>query len=95
MGGGPSNVENDDNHQVIIIIPGCDNLKPKKTRCYWSNYIKDCIKKELADCIGAENLKNLTPARANEFLEKHNLGDRTYVMLKNVIYNITRPPRTR
>ena len=95
MGGGPSNVENDDDHQVIIIIPVYDNSKPKKTRFHWSNYIKDCIKKELADCIGPENLKYLTPARANEFLEKHNLGDRTYGMLKNIIYNMTRPPRTK
>ena len=95
MGGGPSNVENDDDHQVIIIILGCNHLKPKTTRRYWSNYIKDCIKKELADCIGPENLKNLTPARANEFLEKHNLGDRTYFMLKNIIYNMTRPTRIR
>ena len=45
MGGGPSNVENDDDHQVIIIIPGCDHLKPKKTHCYWSNYIKDLLRK--------------------------------------------------
>ena len=97
MGGGPSNVENDDNHQVIIIGLGCDNLMPKKkhVKKHWSNYIKECIKKELADCIGPENLKNLTPARANEFLEKHNLGDRTYFMLKNIIYNMTRPTRIR
>ena len=113
MGGGPSNVENDDDHHDDNRDnqnPVCDNSKkaapsrvaavskpskPKKKRFHWSNYIKDCIKKELADCIGPENLKNLTPARANEFLEKHNLGDRTYGMLKNVIYNITRPPRAR
>ena len=69
--------------------------KPKKKRFVWSDHIKDCIKKELGDCIGPENLKNLTPARANEFLEKHNLRDRTHMMLKNVIYNFTRPPRTR
>ena len=67
----------------------------KKIRNVWSNHIKDCIGEELSDCIGPENLKNLTPARANEFLEKHNLGDRTPLMLKNVIYNMTRPTRIR
>ena len=69
--------------------------KPTKKRFVWSDHIKDCIKEELSDCIGPENLKNLNPARANQFLERHNLGDRTYLMLKNVIYNFTRPPRTR
>ena len=67
----------------------------KKIRNVWSNHIKDCMREELGDCIGPENLKKLTPARADEFLKKHNLGDRTYLMLKNVIYNFTRPPRTR
>ena len=67
----------------------------KKIRNVWSNHIKDCIREELSDCIGPENLKNLNPARANQFLERHNLRDRTYLMLKNVIYNFTRPPRTR
>ena len=42
----------------------------KKTRNVWSKHIKDCIKKELGDCIGHENIKNLTPARADEFLKK-------------------------
>ena len=67
--------------------------KPKKKRFVWSDHIKDCIKEELSDCIGPENLKNLTPARADEFLKENNLGDRGYLNLKNVIYNLTRPPR--
>ena len=107
MGGGPSNVENDDDHhddnrsnQNYIrnnsrVAPVSNPSKPKKKRFVWSTYIKDCIKKELADCIGHENVKNLTPARAKEFLEKYNLRDRTYLMLKNIIYNFNRPPRTK
>ena len=120
MGGGPSNVENDDDHHddnrdnktpvwniskktvpsmvaafskpvEQIHVPSTSTSK--KIRNVWSKHIKDCIKKELGDCIGHENIKNLTPARADEFLKKHNLGDRTYLNLKNVIYNLTRPPR--
>ena len=113
MGGGPSNVENDDDHHDDNRDnqnPVCDNSKkaapsrvaavskpskPNKKRFVWSAHIKDCIKKELADCIGHDNIKYLTPARAKEFLEKHHLRDRTYLMLKNIIYNSNRPPRTK
>ena len=113
MGGGPSNVENDDDHHddnrdnktpvcniskktaSSMVAAVSKPSKPTKKHCVWSDHIKDCIKEELGDCIGPENLKNLTPARANENFEKHNLGDRTYMMLKNVIYNFTRHPRTR
>ena len=49
----------------------------------------------LGDCIGHENIKNLTQARADEFLKKNNLGDRGYLKLRNVIYNMTRPPRNK
>ena len=107
MGGGPNNVENDDEHhddnrsnQNHIrnnsrVAPVSNPSQPKKKRFVWSPYIKDRIKKELADCIGHDNIKNLTPARAQEFLEKYNLRDRTYLMLKNIIYNFDRPPRTK
>ena len=94
MGGGPSNVENDDDHhddnrsnQNYIrnnsrVAPVSNPSQPKKKCFVWSTYIKDRIKKELADCIGHDNIKNLTPARAQEFLEKYNLRDRSYLMLK-------------
>ena len=64
----------------------------KKIRNVWSNHIKDCMRKELGDCIGHENIKNLTPARASEFLKKYNIGDRGYSNFENVIYNMIRPP---
>ena len=67
--------------------------KSKVIRMHWSQDVKDSIRKELSDCIGRDNIKNLTQDRAREFLKKYKMEERGFIRLKKVIYNLSRPPR--
>ena len=68
-----------------------NNTNSKQKRLFWSKELKDAIGLELGDCIN--DIKNLTHERAINFLAKHNIEERGFLKLKNVIYNMQRPSR--
>ena len=77
-----------------ISVPSTSTSNPsnsKATRLHWPKEVKDSIRTELSDCL--VDIKNLTCKRAQNFLAQHNMEDRGYLKLKNVIYNMTRTPR--
>ena len=63
----------------------------KRTRNSWPKWVKEAIRQELGDCI--QQITKLPRERAKKFLEKHDLQERGFMNLKNVIYNMGRRPR--
>ena len=65
----------------------------KAARMHWPQEVKDGIRNELSDFLGCNNIKSLTKERAREFLAKYKMEERGFLKLKNIIYNLSRPPR--